>query len=419
MSKKTRRVEVHKSKSANSDWPVSKNRQDGWKYTSQSPPTATDQCQKDKMSGSAQAKVHQQWLTSVKKDKTSGSTQVKVHQQRLTNVKKDKTSGSTQVKVRQQRLTNIKKQTRRVEVHKPKSTNSDWPVSKRQDEWKRTSQSPPTVTDQCEKKTRRVGAHKSKSANSDWPMSTRQDEWESTCQSPPTATVQCQKEKKKDEWERTRQTPPTATDQCQNRQDGWKYTSQSPPTATDQCEKDKTSGSVQAKVHQQRLTSVKKDKTIGSTQVKVRQQRLTSVKKTRLVEAHKPKSTNSDWPVWKRQDEWERTSQSSPTAADQCQKTDKTGGSTQAKVHQQWLTSVKKQTRRVEVHKPNSTNSDWPVWKRQDEWKRTSQSPPTTTDQCEKRQDEWERISLPTVYPYLLQFTHNSYSLPIIPTGYP
>ena len=208
-------------------------RQDEWERTSQSLPTATDQCQKDKTSGSAQAKVHQQRLTSVKK-------------------------------------------TRRVEVHKPKSTNSDCPVRKRQDEWERTSQS-----------------------------------------------------------------PPTATDQCRKRQDEWKGTSQSPPTVTDQCQKDKTSGSAQVKVHQQHLTNVKKDKTGGRTQAKVHQQRLTSVKKTRRVEVHKPKSTNSDCPVRKRQDEWERTSQSPPTATDQCRK-------------------------------------------RQDEWKRTSQSPPTATDQCQK-----------------------------------
>ena len=78
-------------------------RQDEWKSTSQSPPTVTDQYQKDKKSGSAQAQVHQQ---------------------RLTNAKKDKTSGSAQAKVRQQRLSSVKK-TRRVGAHKPKSTNND------------------------------------------------------------------------------------------------------------------------------------------------------------------------------------------------------------------------------------------------------------------------------------------------------
>ena len=284
-------------------------RQDEWKRTSQSPPTATEQCQKDKTSGSAQAKVRQQRLTNVKKDKTGGSAQAKVHQQRLTSVKK----------------------TRRVEVHKPKSTNSDCPVRKRQDEWERTSQSLPTATDQCQKhktsgsaqakvrqqrltnvkkdktggsaqakvhqqrltsvkKTRRVEVHKPKSTNSDCPVRKRQDEWERT--------------------------------------------SQSLPTATDQCQKHKTSGSAQAKVRQQRLTNVKKDKTGGSAQAKVHQQRLTSVKKTRRVEVHKPKSTNSDCPVRKRQDEWERTSQSLPTATDQCQK-DMTSGRAQVKVHQQ------------------------------------------------------------------------------------
>ena len=49
--------------------------QDGWKYTSQIPPTATDLCEKDKTSGSIQAKVHKMRMTSVKKDKTSGSAQ--------------------------------------------------------------------------------------------------------------------------------------------------------------------------------------------------------------------------------------------------------------------------------------------------------------------------------------------------------
>ena len=42
-------------------------RQDESKRTSQSPPTAPDQCQKNKKSGSAQVKVHQQRLTRVKK----------------------------------------------------------------------------------------------------------------------------------------------------------------------------------------------------------------------------------------------------------------------------------------------------------------------------------------------------------------
>ena len=183
-------------------------RQDEWERTSQNLPIATDQCQKDKTSGSAQAKVHQQRLTSVKK-------------------------------------------TRRVEVHKPKSTNSDCPVRKRQDEWERTSQSPPTATDQCRK---------------------RQDEWKRTSQSPPTVTDQCQKDKT------------SGSTQVKVRQQ----------RLTNVKKKDKTSGSAHAKVHQQRLTSVKKDKTGGSTQAKVHQQRLTSVKKTRRVEAYKPKSTNSD-----------------------------------------------------------------------------------------------------------------------------
>ena len=47
-------------------------------------------------------------------------------------------------------------------------------MSKRPDEWERTSQNSPTVTDQCQK---------------------RQDEWKRTSQSPPTVTDQCQKEK--------------------------------------------------------------------------------------------------------------------------------------------------------------------------------------------------------------------------------
>ena len=50
----------------------------------------------------------------------------------------------------------------------------------------------------------------------------------------------------------------------------------------------------------------------------------------------------------KRLDEWERTSQSSPTVADQCHK-DKTSGSAQVNVQQQWLTNVKK-IRRVGAH---------------------------------------------------------------------
>ena len=60
------------------------------------------------------------------------------------------------------------KKKRRVRAQKSKSTNSGWPVSKRQDEWERASQSPPTATDQCQKKTRRVEAHKSKSTKSDF-----------------------------------------------------------------------------------------------------------------------------------------------------------------------------------------------------------------------------------------------------------
>ena len=79
-------------------------------------------------------------------------------------------------------------------------------------------------------------------------------------------------------------------------------------------------------------------------------------KKTRRVGPHKPKSTNSNGPVCERQDEWDRTSQSPPTATDQCVK-DKTSGSAQVKVHQQRLTGVKK-TRRVGAHKSNSTNSN-------------------------------------------------------------
>ena len=83
---------------------------------------------------------------------------------------------------------------------------------------------------------------------------------------------------------------------------------------------------------------------------------LTSVKKTRRVEANKTRSINSDRPMSKRQDVWERTSQSPPTVTDQYQK-DKMSGSAQVKVHQQWLTNVKK-TRRVGAYKTKSTNSD-------------------------------------------------------------
>ena len=84
------------------------------------------------------------------------------------------------------------------------------------------------------------------------------------------------------------------------------------------------------------------------------------------------------------------------------------------------------------AHKPKSTNSDWPVSKRQDESERTSQSPPTAADQFEKDKTSGSVQALlqfthtsyslpiaPTVYPYFLQVTHNSYSLPIIPTSYP
>ena len=126
----------------------------------QSPPTAIDQCQKDKTSGSAQAKVHQQRLINVKKDKTSGSAQAKVHQQRLINGKKDNASGSVQIKVHQLCLAIVSSQS--------------------------TSQSPPTAAGQCQKdktsesahakvhqlrlinvkKTILVEAHKSKSTNS-------------------------------------------------------------------------------------------------------------------------------------------------------------------------------------------------------------------------------------------------------------
>ena len=229
LSKNTRQVEAHKPKSTNSDWPVSK-RQDEWKCTSQSPPTATAQCEKEKTSGNAQAKVHQQWLTNVKK-------------------------------------------TIRVGAHKSKSTNSDWPISKRQDGWMRTS--PYYIPDRpMLKKTRRVGEHKPKSSNSDWPMSKKK------------------KKKKKDKTSRSVQAKvhqQRLTSVKKTRR--VKRTSQSPPTATDQCEKDKTSGNAQVKVHQQQLTSVKKtrrvgehmpkftnsdwpmskkDKTSGSTQVKAR-----------------------------------------------------------------------------------------------------------------------------------------------------
>ena len=131
-----------------------------------------------------------------------------------------------------------------------------------------------------------------------------------------------------------------------------------------------------------------KDKMSGNAQVKVGQQWLTNVIKIIRVGAHKPMSTNSGWPVkkrkdelkrasqtpptvtdqyqkdkkcQKRQDDWERTSQSPPTLIDQCQK-DKTNGSALVKVHQQWLTNVKK-TRRGRAHMSKSTNNDWPVEK--------------------------------------------------------
>ena len=145
----------------------------------------------------------------------------------------------------------------------------------------------------------------------------------------------------------------------------------------------------------------------GNAQVKIRQKWQTNVKKIRRVGAHKSMSTNSGWPMskrqdegertcqnndwpvekdttsgsakvnvhqqWlpmsKRQDEWKRTSQCPPTMADQCQK-DRTSGSALVNVHQQSLTCVK-MTRRVGVQKPKSTNSGWPMSKRQDEWKRS------------------------------------------------
>ena len=111
--------------------------------------------------------------------------------------------------------------------------------------------------------------------------------------------------------------------------------------------------SFSVKVHQQRLTSVKKDKTIGSAQAKVHRQRLTNVKKDKTNGSAQVKVHQQRLAVVSSQSK----SQSPPTAADQFQK-DKTSGSAQAKVHQQRLTSVKK---------------------RLDEWKRTSQSPPTAT----------------------------------------
>ena len=61
--------------------------QDEWKRTNQSQPTVNDQCQKDKTSGNAKVKVHQQGLTNFKK-------------------------------------------TRWVGTHKSKSANSGWPMSK-------------------------------------------------------------------------------------------------------------------------------------------------------------------------------------------------------------------------------------------------------------------------------------------------
>ena len=55
-------------------------RQDEWERTSQSPPTVTDQCEKDKtsgMSGSAQARQSPTTvIDQCQKDKTSGSAQV-------------------------------------------------------------------------------------------------------------------------------------------------------------------------------------------------------------------------------------------------------------------------------------------------------------------------------------------------------
>ena len=151
--KKIRGMGAHKSMSFNSGWPVRK-RQDEWKRASQRPPTVTDQSQKDKIRGTAQANVHQQWLTNTKT-------------------------------------------IRRVGAHKSKSTNNRWSMSK---------------------KTKRVGTHRSKSTNSDWPMSERQGEGERTCQSP--------------------------------------------PTVTDQSEKDTTSGSAKVKVHQQWLINVKKTRRV-------------------------------------------------------------------------------------------------------------------------------------------------------------
>ena len=51
-------------------------------------------------------------------------------------------------------------------------------MSKIQDEWEGTSESPPTVTDQYQKD-KTSGSEQANSTNSDWPMSKRQDEWES------------------------------------------------------------------------------------------------------------------------------------------------------------------------------------------------------------------------------------------------
>ena len=87
-------------------------------------------------------------------------------------------------------------------------------------------------------------------------------------------------------------------------------------------------------------------------------------------------------------------------------KKDKTGGSTQAKVHQQRLISVKK-TRRVEAYKPKSSV------------KKDKTSGRAQAKVHQQRLTSVKKDKTSGSAQAFLQFTHNSYSLPIIPTGYP
>ena len=67
--------------------------------------------------------------------------------------------------------------------------------------------------------------------------------WERTSQSPPTTTDQCQK--RQDEWNRTSQSPPTATDQCEKDNTSGSAQAKVHQQRLTNVKKDKTSGNAQ------------------------------------------------------------------------------------------------------------------------------------------------------------------------------